>query len=372
MIRSIALVCLACSLAACGDLDDPSAADSSSSESTGSTGTTSTASTSTTSASTAEPTTGEPTTTDSLTSTGDETTAEHTTDIASTTAVTTSDGTTFDTTSTGDTTDDTTGDAPIEPELPASSMPCPQLIDGTIEIHPDGVASPRAVRIWMDPELVDELDGSVVFYWHGTGGKPDEALTGLGELGIQEILDAGGIVVAPSSDPGAGVFPWHLVLSDKPDDLRVADEVLACAQAQFGVDAGRVHSLGFSAGGLHTAQMSIRRSSYIASVAMYSGGLLSGSMPAFELPSNDFPAMLFHGGAGDVVVVGFKQASEDYVKYMEANDNFAFICDHGGGHTIPDAQDSVMEFLLEHPYGVTPEPYVNGLPDGFPDYCALP
>lgn len=374
MIRPLALGCfVACSLAACGDTEDPSAADSSSGSTSGaSSGTTddpvvtgddTTADPGTTEAPTTDPTTGQATT--------DPTTGEATTTDPSTTA--------DDTTTTGDdttgesgTTDGTTGDELEPPELPAATMECPQLIDGMVEFHPDGVQSPRMVRIWMDPELVEELDGPVVFYWHGTGGEPGEAVTGLGELGIQEILDQGGIVIAPTHDPGAGIFPWHLVLSEKPDDLLIADEALACAQAQFGVDATRVHSLGFSAGALHTAQMSIRRSSYLASVALYSGGLIFGSMPMFELPDNKFAAMIFHGGAGDQVVVGFKQASEDYAEYLAANEHFSFICDHGGGHSIPDAQDSVMQFMHEHPFGTAPEPYLNALPNGFPDYCVLP
>lgn len=313
---------------------------------------------------TAPGTTGDPDTTAPGT-TADDTTTTTTADDTTTTAdtSTTADDTTTTTTDTGD---------GLEPDLPIPTKPCPELIDGTVEFHPDGLASPRDVRIWMDPEVAAEKDGPLVFYWYGTGGEPDQALAGVGELGIQEILDLGGIVVAPTHDPGAGVFPWHLVLSEKQDDLLLADEVLACAQEQIGVDPTRIHSLGFSAGALHTAQMSIRRSDYLASVTTYSGGLIFGSMPEFAEQANDFPAMIFHGGQGDVVVVGFKQASEDYAAYLAANDDFSFICDHGMGHTIPPEQDSVMQFFADHPWGTMPEPYASGLPDGFPAYCTLP
>jgi predicted esterase len=250
---------------------------------------------------------------------------------------------------------------------------CPDIVDGMVEFHPDGLAAPRDVRIWIDPDVAAEQDGPVVFYWHGTGGSPNEATAGIGELGIQEILDLGGIVVAPTHDPGAGIFPWYLVMSEKLDDLVLADEVLACAQEQWGVDAARVHSLGFSAGGLHTAQMSIRRSNYIASVTLYSGGLIFGGMPPFAYDDNDFAAMIFHGGPGDQVVVGFQQASEDYAAYLAEHDSFSFICDHGMGHSIPvDETDDVMQFFADHPWGTSPEPYADALPDGFPGYCQLP
>jgi predicted esterase len=380
VIRPLALASfVACSLAACGDPEDPSGADSSSSGASETTAAPTTGEPPLTSSSetTADPpvtTSGEFTTGDGLT-TGDATTTDTPITTGEPDTTTTGDDTTTtgdDTTTTSDdTTDGTTGDG-LAPELPEATMECPELVDGTVQFHPEGITGPRAVRIWMDPDLVDELDGPVVFYWHGTGGQPNEAQSGLGEMGIQEILDAGGIVVAPTSDPMAGIFPWYLVTGDKQDDLLVADEVLACAQAQFGVDATRIHSLGFSAGALHTAQMSIRRSSWIASVVLYSGGLIFGSMPAFEQPDNPFAAMLFHGGPGDVVVLGFKQASEDYQKYLTANDNFSFICDHGQGHTIPPEQDSVMQFFAEHSFGTAPEPYANALPGDFPAYCALP
>jgi predicted esterase len=277
--------------------------------------------------------------------------------------------TTGDGTSTTDTS--TTGLDPVVPELPVPSADCPDIVDGEVSFHPSGLDSPRDVRIWVDLDAAEQADGPVVFYWHGTGGSPQEALTGIGELGIQEILDLGGIVIAPTHDPMAGIFPWWLVLSETQDDLLLADEVLACAKEQIGVDASRIYTLGFSAGGLNTAHMSIRRSSYIAAAAPYSGGLIFGAMPAFQDPDNKFAAMIFHGGPGDVVVVGFEQASKDYAAYLDGNDDFNFLCNHGGGHSIPDAQDSVMQFFFDHPFGVGASPYAQGLPGGFPDYCAL-
>lgn len=327
-----------------------------------------------------DPTTGGPVTsgdpTDSTSDPTSDPTAGPTSSPGSSTDPLTTGGTVPATTgdaTTGDTGDGTTGGVDLPPpELPAPTMPCPEIVDGTITVQPAGVSAPRDVRVWVDPDAAAQADGPVVFYWHGTGGNPQEAVYGLGDLGVQEILDAGGIVVAPTHDPMAGAFPWYLVLEEKPDDLLVADEVLACAAAQFGVDARRIHSLGFSAGALHTAQMSIRRSGYLASVVTYSGGLIFGSMPAFQDPDNPFAAMIFHGGASDVVIVGFEQASKDYQAYLTANDNFSFLCDHGGGHSIPDAQDSVMQFFSDHPYGTDPSPYAQGIPGDFPPYCALP
>lgn len=360
MSRLVAPVWLLAALAACGEPSDDTAVDGSSSGAP-------------------EDSTGAATDAPATSSTTADPTNDPTVDPATSSAGTTAGSSSGDTATSGDGTagttggDGTTGGADLPaPELPTPTKTCPEIVDGTITIQPEGVDAPRDVQIWLDPEAAAQADGPVVFYWHGTGSNPQEAAAGLGELGIQEVIDAGGIVVAPTHDPMAGVFPWFLVLSETPDDMLIADEVLACAAEQFGVDARRIHSLGFSAGGLHTAQMSIRRSSYLASVVTYSGGLIFGSMPAFEDPDNNFAAMIFHGGAGDVVVVGFEQASKDYSAYLADNDDFSFLCDHGGGHSIPDAQESVMQFFSDHPYGTDPSPYAGGLPGDFPPYCALP
>jgi poly(3-hydroxybutyrate) depolymerase len=244
-------------------------------------------------------------------------------------------------------------------------------VAGDVTFAPAGIA-PRTVRIWIGPAAATR-DGPLVFYWHGTGSSPSEAAYGLGQAVIDEITAAGGIVAAPYSDPAAGTFPWFLTTSrSRMDDLQVADEVLACARQSVGVDVRRIHAVGMSAGGLQTTQMSYRRSGYLASVVTYSGGLLSAyGAPARQDPSNRFAALIFDGGAEDVVVISFQQASEAYWGELAGHQHFAAICDHGRGHAIPtDARTSVRDFFAAHPYGAT-SPYSGGLPATFPSYCAL-
>ena len=31
----------------------------------------------------------------------------------------------------------------------------------------------------------------------------------------------------------------------------------------------------------------------------------------------------------------------------------------------------MWQFMKDHPFGVTPEPYANGLPASFPSYCKI-
>jgi len=253
--------------------------------------------------------------------------------------------------------------------LPKVTGTCPTLADGEVMFAPAGI-EPRVVRVWMS-DAAEVMDGPLVFYWHGTGSSPQEATYGLGKDFVAQVVAQGGIVVAPEHDPAAGDFPWWLVLGSREDDLLLADEVLACAIEQVGVDVTHIHTAGMSAGGLQTSQMSIRRSGYIASAAPYSGGIITP--PPDQEPGNPLSAMIFHGGPDDVVVLKFEQTSELYQANIAARGGFAFLCDHGMGHSIPqgDAQASVWRFFFDHPYGTRPSPYRDGLPEGFPEYCAL-
>ena len=264
--------------------------------------------------------------------------------------------------------------AKVPANLPQPTGTCPDFIEGVITVSPAGI-QPRNVKIWVS-DAANTLDGPLVFYWHGTGGSPDEALTGLGIDTIDAIKQQGGVVAAPYHDPEADIYPWFLTtypLQTREDDLRVADEILACATEKIGIDTSRIHSIGMSAGGLQTAQFSFRRSNYVASVVTYSGGILSCSYPPpNQDPSNKFAAMIFHGGVNDIVVISFKTASECYDNLLTANGNFAFICDHGQGHTIPSGvQDDIWQFFQDHRYGFDPSIYESGLPSDFPTYCGL-
>jgi len=253
-----------------------------------------------------------------------------------------------------------------EPDsLPEPDGACPTFESGTLEFAPGEIA-PRQARVWYDPDAGG--GGPLVFYWHGTGSNPMEAEYGLGQDAIDDILMRGGMVVAPVHDPEAGQFPWYLVLSQEEDDLHLMDEIVGCAAAGPGIDPSHIHSIGMSAGGLQTTQVSIRRASYIASVVTYSGGLLDPETPSDD-PDRPFPAMIYHGGPDDVVVISFQQASERYQAHIAERGGYSIICNHGGGHTIPDARVLSWQFMLDHPFDIAPFPYQGNLPDWVPDYC---
>jgi predicted esterase len=153
------------------------------------------------------------------------------------------------------------------------------------------------------------------------------------------------------------------------------DEVVACANQKVGIDLRRIHAIGMSAGGQKTAQVSLRRSGYIASVVVYSGGLPPGDHPPDQNPDNKFSAMIFYGGPTDISPVDgtpYTDASNAYLQELQSKGRFGFLCDHGLGHSVPsDSQDSAWRFLQDHPYGTWPSPYAKGLPAGFPSYCKV-
>lgn len=263
----------------------------------------------------------------------------------------------------------------LEPEdLPSITGKCPDMTKGgSLLFRAKGMNKHRLVQVWTDPNAKGK-NGPLIFYWHGTGMNPGEALLGLGPL-IDKVTSMGGAVVAPFRDPESGIFPWYLVLDlegKRLDDLLLADEVLACAREQIGINTRQIHTLGLSAGGLQSTQMSYRRSNYIASSVQYSGGLVTDPPPSKE-PRNRFSSMIFHGGPADIVVVPFALTSERYLKALLSAGHFGFMCDHLTGHIIPPGvSDSVWTFFMDHPFG-SPSPYKGkGLPKGFPAYCKMP
>lgn len=278
---------------------------------------------------------------------------------------------------------DSDGDGPPpanEPNLPSISGVCPDFFETLafqdthdLMFAPDG-RTPRSVRLFMDANAM-RLDGPLVFYWHGTGGETNEAFAAFGEPAIDMIRAAGGIVAAPTPDPASGTFPWQPVGGNLDHDNILADEILACAIDQVGVDVHRIHSAGFSAGGMHTAAMSVRRAAYLASVISFSGGEFGPVLALDTDPDNLFAGMVVHGGPTDVYGggVSFQEPSEHYAELLQMSGRFALLCDHGQGHHLPNAPASAMQFLMDHPWGASPSPYENGLPGVFPDgYCVIP
>ncbi len=252
------------------------------------------------------------------------------------------------------------GGPPTPVSLPEPTAPCPELVNGKVTFSPKGAGS-RDVEIRIGPSAKQKA-GPLIFYFHGLEGTPDGMSWVFGNAGIDAIVAAGGIIVAPYGDPS-------LPLAWGQPHLLLADEVVACALKSTKMDVRRIHATGMSAGGFHTVRMSYERSSYLASVVVMSAGL-QGSPPPTQDPNNLFAALIFHGGATDLPAYGIVESAQKYRDDLESKGHFTLFCNHGKGHVVPtDAQSSVIAFLDAHPYGTNPSPFDSGLPSGFVSYC---
>ena len=255
------------------------------------------------------------------------------------------------------------------PRLPAPTGTCPTIVPGDVTFAPAGIP-PRKVKLSFDAAASGP--GELVLYWHATGSGTFEAQYSLGDTATA-IEERGGVIAAPTSDPAAGTFEWFVTQQNgRQDDFLLADEVVACLAQAGRIDARRIHSMGMSAGALQTTALSFVRSSYIASVATYSGGMPEGYTPDVEDPANKFAALIFDGGTADNVFgVDFNAASERYRAQLAGSGHYAVVCDHGNGHEIPlDAASSVDLFFTANPFGAWPSPFAaSGLPASFPSYC---
>ena len=263
-----------------------------------------------------------------------------------------------------------------DPEfLVPATGPCPEFREGYAMFAPDGVQ--RSVLLYVSDQAAT-LDGPLIFSWHSTLPTPEDATSWLGRGVIDEIKAQGGIVAAPSTGYPRERRPWDntpLGATGTDGDQRLMDEIVACAITKVGIDVRRIHATGMSAGGLKTAQVSLRRSGYLASVVVYSGGLTQGDVPPDQDPTNAFAAMILYGGATDISPVDgilYTDASNNYLELLRASGRFAFLCDHGGGHSVPrDSQASAWRFMQDHPFGTSPSPYAAQRPADFLRYCSF-
>jgi predicted esterase len=154
------------------------------------------------------------------------------------------------------------------------------------------------------------------------------------------------------------------------EDDAVTDQVVACSLQQAQVDPRRIHAIGFSSGALHSMHLALARSSYIASVVSYSGGVPAGSLEPQD-PTNKVPSLLAYGREGvDNAFIDFNISSRDWYNRFASQGYYILLCDHQGGHAIPEeVVPHALRFFLDHPYRVTPEPYRETIPPAYPSFC---
>ena len=255
------------------------------------------------------------------------------------------------------------GDRRIEPIIPEPSEACPELTAGAQTI--------MGLRTEIVAGTPGATKGPMLFAWHGNPGTGQGALSAILESVQQDIVQQGGLIIAPTSNgeirsgvnvAGRAWFDEH--------DLRLVDLIVACGVKNHNIDPRRIYTTGCSAGGLFAACMAARRSSYVAAAAPNSGGF------SFPQPFQDMntPALMtVHGAAGrDVVVIDFSTSSKTADTAFKNRGGFVINCDHGGGHCGGAGQaPSMWQFFKAHPFGTKPSPWASALPAGFDAKCKI-
>lgn len=218
-------------------------------------------------------------------------------------------------------------------------------------------------------DLPDEPTGKpLLFVWHWLGGMPNDIVDW---VDFDELVDDEDvIVVAPESRHLA--VEWDLQSQPEDNaDYALFVDLLACLSDQYEVDLDRVYSTGMSAGGLMTTYLTAFGTEWLAATAPMSGGT---SEAAYVTPERAIPVLLTWGGPTDTYNgFSFDDANLVFSELLREDGHFVAHCVHSGGHDVPaGAAAMVWEFLADHPLGVDPEPYRDGMPASFPEGCEVP
>jgi len=246
------------------------------------------------------------------------------------------------------------------------------MANGAVVNFPRANGQNVPVTIYIDPAAKSKPDpgGPLIIYWHATLSSPIEVLSGFGQQNISAVTAAGGVVAAPATTACTGCTTTDDGYWFVEDDV-VLDEIVACAVQQAKIDVTHIHTLGWSAGGLHTTHVAQARSNYIASFISYSGGLYL--LPSVDQnPANHVAGILTYGDPGsDVVILDFNAQSQTWYKTFQPKGWYSMMCHHPGGHEVdPQIAPLSLRFFKDHPFEVSPEPYAQMVPSGYPSYCS--
>jgi hypothetical protein len=254
--------------------------------------------------------------------------------------------------------------------IPTATGPCPDMAN----LAGKAVTfAGQQATVWSgDPA---KGPGPLLVYWYATGSNAMEPAYAIGQAQIAKITAMGGMVVAQNKTIAKGSTTGNNVWYT--GDVAITDEIVACALGSQKIDPRRIHTAGYSAGALQATYLWYARSGYIASVLTYSGGDDGIDKAPMQDPAHPPAALVTHGGMGKDTYGGttdFFVLSTKWEQELKQAKAFVIDCNDGGTHTDFALRTAVapqaVQFFLDHPYGVKPEPYTS-LSGGWPAYCAI-
>jgi predicted esterase len=249
----------------------------------------------------------------------------------------------------------------MDPMIPPAPSDCPMW--GNTTITYGGLAGIQ-IAAGIKPA---GPTAPMLIYWHGTGSTSGEYALMAAPIAAG-VTAAGGVIVSFQGTTGGDLNSGTAIFG--AGDLKLIDNLVACAVKDHNIDPRKIYTNGCSAGGLMAMATAALRSSYIASAASNSGGF-PVLVPAFQ-NAHVAPIMTVHGAMGsDVVVIDFAQASALADMTFKQKGGFVIDCNTGGGHCGgAGLAGDVWTFFQAHTFGLSPEPWMS-LPPGFSSQCKI-
>jgi len=245
---------------------------------------------------------------------------------------------------------------------------CPMMEEGRTADFPSGT-TPREYELHLPEGYDGTTPTPLVVVLHGIGSSID-AMLGSDNL-LDEASRTGHIVIAPQALERGGTAAWDPVGAPAYNqDIALFDDMVHCMSEQYNIDPDRVHVTGMSLGGIFTGTLIATRSDVIASAAPFSGGIFREKIDGWV----PIPTLLSWGGEDDTYYgQNFHDLAALMTERLTSDGHFVISCNHGLGHSLSgELWPYAFRFLMDHPRGVEPLPYVGeGLPEEFPGYCSI-
>jgi predicted esterase len=273
------------------------------------------------------------------------------------------------------------------------------LVAGSNAFTSSGVARTFLLVLPANPQPGEKYP--VLFMWHWLGGSA-QGFIDRGE--IQAAADDERFIAVSPVSVGADVFgtsfntKWPFDITQSQDrmneEFQYFDDMLACVEAQFDVNANCVSTIGVSAGALFTDQLAAARSETLSSFVSLSGGVGATIIKPWAGAARKLPGIVLWGGDGPPAQDGVKDilgcfgigmdfsvASKELETDLTADGHFFIECKHNCGHVEPPLEPppgqskyaGIWEFALDHPFWLPTgtSPYSTGLPATLPQWCGI-